>query len=249
MSRGAVSELQRSVSLFSLFRRESTEPDRFYRFLAEDTIERLAQHTSLAGQSVLDVGGGPGYIAEALRSTGAYCVVAEYSSEELFLHGRHPDAAMRADGQELPIRSSTVDICHSSNVLEHVRHPETMLAEMVRVVRPGGLIYLSFTNWLSPWGGHETSPWHYFGGDYAARRWQEQHGTAPKNHFGRSLFRLDVTQVLKWVGGRNDVVVLRSGSRYLPSWTRPVLRVPGVREVAVWNLELILRRLGAPSQP
>ena len=240
-------ELKRSFSLFSLFRRESAEPDRFYQFLADDTIERLAAHTSLAGQFVLDVGGGPGYVAQALRSAGAFCLVAEYSSDELFLHGRHPDAALRGDGQDLPIRSAQVDICHSSNVLEHVRDPEAMLAEMVRVVRPGGLIYLSFTNWLSPWGGHETSPCHYFGGNYAAQRWQARHGSAPKNHFGRSLFRVDVSQVLTWVSGCNDVEVLRSGSRYLPSWTRWILKVPGVRELAVWNLELILRRVQVPA--
>ena len=65
----------------------------------------------------------------------------------------------------------SVDVCYSSNVLEHVPDPERMLEEMVRVVRPGGLVFCSYTLWLSPWGGHETSPWHYLGGHCAARRY------------------------------------------------------------------------------
>jgi SAM-dependent methyltransferase len=237
-----IGELRRTVSLFNLFRREAAEPDRFYNFLAADTVNRLQEHRPLAGAVVLDVGGGPGYVASAMRAAGARCVVAEYASQELYLHGRSPDGAIQADGQSLPVRTASVDVCHSSNVLEHVPNPQAMLVEMVRVVRPDGLIYLSFTNWLSPWGGHETSPWHYLGGDYAARRWQTKHGSVPKNHFGSGLFRVDISQVLKWLGERDDIEVLRCGSRYLPSWTRVIVKVPGLREVFVWNLEVILRR-------
>ena len=32
--------------------------------------------------------------------------------------------------------------------------------------------------------------------------------------------------------------------RYLPAWSAPVLRVPGVREVVTWNLLLVLRVTG-----
>jgi ubiquinone/menaquinone biosynthesis C-methylase UbiE len=235
-------ELARTIKLFALFRKEQADPARFYTFLANDTVERLQRYASLNGSVALDVGGGPGYVASALRTAGARCVVAEYAHDELYLHGRTPHGAVRADGQALPVRSGSVDLCHSSNVLEHVPDPNKMLNEMVRIVRPGGLVYLSFTNWLSPWGGHETSPWHYLGGDYAVRRWQTKHGDAPKNHFGRSLFRVDISQVLRWLDQRDDIEVLQCGSRYLPSWTRPMLKVPVVREVAVWNLEVILRR-------
>jgi ubiquinone/menaquinone biosynthesis C-methylase UbiE len=241
-------ELARTIKLFSLFRKEQVEPDRFYTFLANDTVERLQRYASLHDSVALDVGGGPGYVGSALRSAGARCIVAEYAEAELYLHGRSPDGAIRADGQALPVRSGSVDLCHSSNVLEHVPDPHKMLGEMVRVVRPGGLVYLSFTNWLSPWGGHETSPWHYLGGEYAARRWTTKNGAVPKNHFGHELFRVDISQVLRWISERNDVEVLQCGSRYLPSWTRPVLKVPVAREVVVWNLEVILRRSSDASR-
>jgi len=97
----------------------------------------------------------------------------------------------------LPIASKRVDVSFSSNVLEHMPDPERMLAEMFRVTRPGGLVLCAFTNWLSPWGGHETSPWHYLGGERAARRYERQHGKAPKNRYGHSLYPVSVARVLR----------------------------------------------------
>ena len=51
----------RSVRLFRLFLAEQTDPDRFYTALAEDAVSQVADHCELAGSTVLDVGGGPGY--------------------------------------------------------------------------------------------------------------------------------------------------------------------------------------------
>jgi len=73
-----------------------------------------------------------------------------------------------------------------------------MLAEMTRVTRPGGIVFVTFTNWLSPDGGHETSPWHYLGGERAAARYQRKHGKTPKNRFGDSLCPISVAEVLGW---------------------------------------------------
>jgi SAM-dependent methyltransferase len=141
-----------------------------------------------------------------------------------------------------------VDVCFSANVLEHVPDWQKMLAEMVRVTTPGGIIAVSFTNWLSPWGGHETSPWHYLGGERAARRYQRRHGRPPKNQFGSSLYPVSVAEALGWARSADGVVLDDAVPRYLPAWTRPVLAVPGLREIVTWNLLLILRRTGPPGR-
>jgi len=39
-------------------------------------------------------------------------------------------------------------------------------------------------------------------------------------------------------------VLVDAVPRYLPGWTRPVLRVPVAREFLTWNLLLVLRRVG-----
>ena len=42
---------------------------------------------------------------------------------------------------------------------------------MLRVTRPGGVAFISYTVWYGPWGGHETAPWHFLGGARARRRY------------------------------------------------------------------------------
>ena len=71
-------------------------------------------------------------------------------------------------GMQLPFRDGSLDICYSSNVLEHVPDPWLMAEEMLRVTRPGGTVFISYTVWFGPWGGHETAPWHYLGGSTRA---------------------------------------------------------------------------------
>jgi len=143
----------------------------------------------------------------------------------------------------LPLASGAVDVCFSSNVLEHVGDWRAMLAEMVRVTRPGGTVFVAFTNWLSPWGGHETSPWHYLGGEWAARYYQRRSGRPPRNRYGSSLYPVSVAAVLAWARSAEGMVVVDAVPRYLPGWTRLLLRIPLLREFLTWNLLLVLRRV------
>ena len=132
-------------------------------------------------------------------------------------------------------------------MLEHVGAPLAMLDEMIRVTRPGGVVYLAFTNWYSPWGGHEMSPWHYLGARYAERRYSRRTGQEPKHRVGRTLFPVHVGQMLHAVASRPDVIVLTALPRYYPRWCRGLVRIPGLREVATWNLLLVLRRRPDPG--
>jgi SAM-dependent methyltransferase len=234
--------LFRSARLFRLFLAEQTDPDRFYTALACDAVSQVEEYCSLAGSTVLDVGGGPGYLTAAVRARGGSCYLFEPDPAEL---GRPAAAtAVLADGYWLPVRDGGADICLSSNVLEHVPDPRGLIDEMARVTRPGGLIYLSFTNWYSPWGGHEMSPWHYLGASAAERHYVRRTGRLPKNQFGKTLFAVHVGRTLRQLRARDDIEVIDARPRYYPRWCRALLLVPGLREIATWNLLLILRRTG-----
>jgi SAM-dependent methyltransferase len=237
-------DLARSVRLMRAFRTEQSSPEAYYTFLASDTVCQLSQYADLDGRIVADVGGGPGFFVRELSRAGAraFCVDADLG--EMAMLGPAADGSVVGSAVRMPLRSGTVDVCFSSNVLEHVKDWRTMLAEMVRVTRPGGIVFLGFTNWLSPYGGHETSPWHYLGGERAAARYQRRHGRPPKNRYGRSLYPVSVAAVLGWARSAPGTVVIDAVPRYLPGWSRPLLRAPVLREFLTWNLLLVLRRTG-----
>jgi SAM-dependent methyltransferase len=236
--------LVRSWRLFRLFRSEQTDPELFYASLAEDTVEQVAEYCELAGRTVVDVGGGGGWFTAAFRARGANCYLFEPDPAELHSRKSTLPGAVVADGYWLPVRDGAADIVFSSNVLEHVPDPMGLIEEMIRATRPGGLVYVSFTNWYSPWGGHEMSPWHYLGPEFAERRYIKRYQRKPKHHVGVNLFPLHVGPVLRALQGRPDIEIADARPRYYPRWCRLLVRIPGLREVATWNLLLILRRTG-----
>jgi SAM-dependent methyltransferase len=235
--------MRRAWGLFRAFRAEQSDPDRFYSLLASDSVRQLSAWTDLDGRIVLDVGGGPGYFGAAFRDAGATYVSVDADLGELSAAGRPGPGTVLGSGLALPVGDDAVDVCYSSNVLEHVRLPERMADEMVRVTRPGGVVYLSWTTWLSPWGGHETSPWHYVGGRYAARRFVRREGRAPKNEYGRTLFPVSAGRMRRWARSAESLgkaTLVDALPRYHPRWAHWVATVPGVREVACWNYVLVL---------
>jgi SAM-dependent methyltransferase len=238
----------RSARLFRLFLREQTAPALFYAAVAEDAVTQLAAYGDLAGKTVFDIGGGAGYFTAAFRARGADCYLFEPDPAELSSGGGTAEGpgtlegTVLADGYWLPVRDGGADICFSSNVLEHVADPVGLIGEMVRATRPGGLIYLSFTNWYSLWGGHEMSPWHYLGPRFARRRYRRRHGREPKHEVGSTLYRLHVGPVLRLVRSMDGIEIVDARPRYYPRWCRTVVRVPWLREVLTWNLLLVLRR-------
>ena len=55
------------------------------------------------------------------------------------------------------------DVVICSNVYEHLSRPDFFLDNVAKILKPKGKLFLSWTNWLSIWGGHEFSPFHYLG--------------------------------------------------------------------------------------
>lgn len=235
--------LARSRALLRAFSYEQSDPTRFYSLLAADSARQVGHYVDLQGALLLDVGGGPGFFADAFRARGATYLGLDAAVGELSLHGRAAQAGtVLGSGMDLPFRDDSLDIVYSSNVLEHVPRPERMADEMLRVTKPGGMVLLSYNNWLAPNGGHETAPWHYLGGQRAADRYAAKTGHRPKNDYGHSLYRISIAQMLRWLDGQAGVDVVDVLPRYHPSWSSWIVRVPLVREVATWNLLMVLRK-------
>jgi SAM-dependent methyltransferase len=236
--------LARSVRLLGEFRFEQSDPARFYGALADDTVALV---TALiggepTGLTLLDVGGGPGYFAAAFEEAGLAYVGVEPDAAEMHAGPAGEAGAgtfVRASGMALPFADDAVDVCLSSNVAEHVPDPWRMGREMLRVTRPGGLVVLSYTVWLGPFGGHEMGLTHYLGGARAAERYTRKHGRRPKNDYGSSLFAVSAAEGLAWAESTGMLVA--AFPRYHPRWAWWMTHVPVLREFLVSNLVLVLQ--------
>lgn len=241
--------LRRSVRLLASFRYEQADPPRFYGPLAADTVDLVGDlwqgiHGERpVGRRVLDVGGGPGYFARAFADAGLHYVGVEPDPNEMHAAGpvlaRESGTFVRASGMALPFADNSVDICLSSNVAEHVPRPWELGGEMLRVTRPGGLVVLSYTVWLGPFGGHEMGLTHYIGGARAAARYTRKHGHPAKNNYGSSLFAVSAADGLDWAASTGALIA--AFPRYHPKWAWWLTAVPVVREFLVSNLVLVLR--------
>jgi SAM-dependent methyltransferase len=86
---------------------------------------------------LLDLGAGAG-IVEAMHFRGLCAEVSGIDLDERVLTNPHLDAAEVASADHLPYPDASFDLVVCDNVLEHLDHPEIVLREVARVLRPGG---------------------------------------------------------------------------------------------------------------
>jgi SAM-dependent methyltransferase len=112
---------------------------------------------SLRARPVLDLGCGRqalwtrAYAARGARVVGleldpARCVEARRRLAAADAGPGRMLGVVRADGERLPLDSAAFAFVHCAQVLEHVRSPAVFLAELRRVLIPGGHAYLTAIN-------------------------------------------------------------------------------------------------------
>jgi ubiquinone/menaquinone biosynthesis C-methylase UbiE len=109
---------------------------------AAETAERVAQLlTPTGGERALDVGTGAGAFALALaplvREVVGIDVVPELLAEARRRATENAEF-VEADAEALPFPPGAFDLVCTARTLHHVPRPELVLAEMTRVLRPGG---------------------------------------------------------------------------------------------------------------
>jgi arsenite methyltransferase len=134
------------------------------------------------GERVLDVGCGPGFLTRALGEAvgpGGKVLGVDMSQPVLLMAARRcaelPWVELRpGDARELDLPSSSFDALTCIQVLEYIRAVDGAIAELFRLLRPGGRAVIMATDWrtlawhsmdearmdrvLGAWAGHAAHP-------------------------------------------------------------------------------------------
>jgi demethylmenaquinone methyltransferase/2-methoxy-6-polyprenyl-1,4-benzoquinol methylase len=101
--------------------------------------DRLGQVTEARpGDHALDIAAGTGSITRLLQSRGASVVSVDQSPQMLTLAVRRGATGVVATAETLPFADSTFDVVTFGYLLRYVGDVEGCLAEVCRVLRPGG---------------------------------------------------------------------------------------------------------------
>lgn len=234
---------ERIRTLWRLWRREKVDPLPFYRLLAAELAESLERrHGPLAGRRLLDLGCGPGVYTLALRARGAEVLAVDNDPAALASGDAPLPDAVVADAAALPVPTGAMDGVVCSNLLEHTPDPQAVLREIARVLTPGGFAYISWTNWYSPWGGHEFVPYQYLGPRIGPRLHRRLHGPVRKNAYGDGLWYTHIGATLSFVRRMDGLRIDRVEPRYWPRLAF-IPAIPILREVLTWNCVIHARRI------
>ena len=107
---------------------------------------RLLAGEARPGERVLDLGCGAGHFLSLLDGLGAEAIGVELSERALERARRQApgaEAHLLTDDGAIPLGHASVDLVWCSEVLEHVGDVGGLLAEVRRVLRPGGRLLVT----------------------------------------------------------------------------------------------------------
>jgi SAM-dependent methyltransferase len=143
-----------------------------YEFLPDDTSRQThslreaflalrRMSTSADRVTLVDLGCGNGSTYDVFRARDArirWVGLDITDSQEVGARPPRNSPVCAYDGARIPLPDGCVDFVYTHQVFEHVRHPELLLRDVRRVLRPGG-VFIGSTSHLEPF--HSRSYWNY----------------------------------------------------------------------------------------
>jgi ubiquinone/menaquinone biosynthesis C-methylase UbiE len=149
-------ESSRDPSAFRAFEHDGWETvshgyERHFARLTSQSVPATLDAARVAeGTCLLDVCTGPGMLAAAALGRGAQVVAVDFSGKVVEIAKRNvPGAEFHlGDAQALPFKRESFDAVVCGYGIIHLPEPQKALAEMYRVLKPGG--YLAASVWAAP---------------------------------------------------------------------------------------------------
>jgi len=199
-----------------------------FNFIDETKVARLRPLLPRAG-SAIEIGAGSGRLLIRVGAERPYRLVAldyaVYAMRAVRENARRAGRAVQlvlADARALPLPDASFDVVLSGGLLEHFRDPRPVLAEMARILRPGGLFYADIVP-------RKVSLY----------RWAERERMGRSEHLSEGIFESDLprsgwSRLIRDAGLR-DVRVISAG--VYPPYTFPQ------HERLTWKYGSFLRTL------
>lgn len=128
------------------------EEKREFRYSLQDYMHSTFEFDKFAGKLVLDLGCGAGIDSAEFAQNGASVVstdftrIATQSTHSLFREANLPACVVQADATSLPFKKETFDCVYSFGVLHHIPGVKKAVAEINRVLKPGGQVMVMLYN-------------------------------------------------------------------------------------------------------
>lgn len=223
----------------------------FERFQGGLLCKYLSGHgIMIAGKRVLDVGCGFGGYSMALIEQGA----SVFGIDLEHYHTSEFTQRVIADANQIPFHTSSFDLVLCSSLIEHVPNPKHLLNEIIRVLNPQGVLYLSFPPFYSPKGGHQFSPFHYLGERIALKLFQtvkrrylkipwvrDRMVSEPKSYSDSftnwGLYQMTIKKAEMLIKN-TPLETMDLSTRWIPVNTA---HIPILRELITWHVQFLLR--------
>jgi len=127
-------------------------------YMTSDLVSQRSatlEHLRLSeGESVLDIGSGPGFLAESVADSvgSSGCVVGIDISDDLVARSKRRNirswlSFRTGDATALDVPDTTYDVVVCTQVAEYVTDVDAVVSEAERVLRPGGRFVFVATDW------------------------------------------------------------------------------------------------------
>ncbi len=134
-----------------------------------EQFKKFKKKFDTSNKSVLEIGSGFGGFMLSSRLEGVYSKGIEPDKDMVKIsnkvlnyfdiNGKH---IKHSEGEKIPFSSNMFDYVVSFQVLEHVKNPEKVIEESLRVLKKGGILYFTFPNYNSFYEGHIEKIWFPF---------------------------------------------------------------------------------------
>lgn len=213
-------------------------------YIASRAIDELEERgVDLADCKVLELAAGFGGYSIVLNRK-AKCFLANDLSHDRFFEENGIPFLQFDVMKEFPLETESFDLIFCSSLIEHLPDPNPFLRECRRVLRPQGMLYLSFPPFysLAMIGGHGFQPFHFLGEGLALRmhNWTrnakvESYATVWGNW---GLYPLTIGKVTGLIA-RNGFQIFDIYSRMSPINTA---RLPWIlKDLATWHVCYLAR--------